>query len=105
MDGMLYVRGESLKDGVVVMHRFDPLLKKWEDLGSLRENMNDSCVAALDGKFYVAGGISPFRSSVSAAVDVYDPSGRAWTAAAAMTRARVSASAAVVCGKFYMAGG
>ena len=90
---------------VGVLLRFDPLLNKWEDLGSLRESMRATCVAALDGKFYVAGGRSPDFSSISAAVEVYDPSSRAWTAAAAMTRAREYASAAVVCGKFYVTGG
>ena len=111
LDGKLYVKGRSWDNHErTALHHFDPLLSMWETIGSPRLMMTASCVAALDGKFYVAGGHAFDRNdsaawAPSAAVEVYEPSRSSWTAAAAMTEARQNAGAAVVGGKLYVAGG
>jgi hypothetical protein len=99
LDGKLYITSNSWATRV---DRFDPLLNMWEEIGSLRQycGTHRYCIAALDGKLYVAG-----ESSFHGTLEVYDPSSDVWTAAAAMTENRRNAGAAVMGGKLYVAGG
>lgn len=68
-----------------------------------------SASTALNGKLYVIGGgngsTSPFESSQTNRVDVYDPVTQTWSQAANLNTARMKAQAVTIGGKIYVFGG
>jgi N-acetylneuraminic acid mutarotase len=76
----------------------------WSTRAPLPEARQEVAVAALDGRVYVIGG---FRGdvSISAAVDVYDPTSNAWSPAALLPTPVHHAAAATAGGKLYVFGG
>ena len=76
----------------------------WSTRAPLPEARQEVAVASLNGRVYVIGG---FRAdvSISAAVDVYDPTTNAWSAAALLPTPIHHAAAASAGGKLYVFGG
>ncbi|WP_020063389.1 Kelch repeat-containing protein, partial [Bacillus sp. 123MFChir2] len=75
----------------------------WKLKDTLFEGRAGAGVAEVNGKFYVIGGVS--GSTVSSAVQEYDPKTNKWSNKANMPTARADLGVAVVDNKIYAIGG
>ena len=105
----LLVIGGDENDGRVVssLERYDPSTNEWEEeavspMPTAREN---SRMAVLDDKLYVAGGESEDNGTTSNLVERYDLATKSWEAVAPMAAARYFHATAVLDGKLYAVGG
>ena len=119
LDGKIYVAGgiraKSDSEGEVdsdwaslaLVECYDPITREWSLTAPMGTPRTNAGAAVLDGKLYVAGGISGDASSGSEcnSVERYDPLTDAWEAVAPMNSSRGSASLAVVGGRLYATGG
>ncbi len=126
--GKLYVL--TTQDGwsehgiVNLLHVYDPHAQAWRELGrgAQRPKVKETpgktwqemdrgapgayagrAAAVIDSKLYVVGGWA--AKDVSAALDVYDPIQRSWSAKQRMPTPRYRLATAVVDGKLYAVGG
>jgi N-acetylneuraminic acid mutarotase len=89
---------------------YDVAADTWETLPKLPDrfnNRNHLAAGAMGGKIYVAGGRyngGGFASPMTAALEMYDPAARTWTAKADMRRPRGGVSGVVAFGCFFVYG-
>jgi Kelch motif protein len=85
------------------LYRYDPATDEWSYLPGCPSKHLNGAAAVINGKFYVAGGVS--GNVVSNKLHVYDPVTNAWSEKAPMPRRRYSAAGAHLNGQFYVVGG
>jgi N-acetylneuraminic acid mutarotase len=81
-------------------YRYDPATNSWVSRRPSPNFHRRGAAAVLDGKFYVAGGISGSGSAVRA-LDVYDPATNTWRTLAPLPVGGGSSGAALA-GQFYV---
>jgi N-acetylneuraminic acid mutarotase len=81
-------------------YRYDPATNTWVTRRSAPHFHRRGAAVVIDGKFYVAGGISGFDTPVSA-LDVYDPTTNTWRTLASVPTGGTAAGAGLQ-GKFYV---
>jgi N-acetylneuraminic acid mutarotase len=86
------------------LYRYDPATNVWTGLVWCPRFHIYGAGGAINGKFYVVGGNTPFIGP-NADLDVYDPITNKWKALAPMPDARTHAAAAVVDNVLYVVGG
>jgi N-acetylneuraminic acid mutarotase len=90
-------------------YRYDPLRQQWSQIAPLPTTLLLAASGAfLDGKFYVAGGLtSPGPNVVvdSSSLYAYNPSTGSWARQASMPTGMDSAATAVLNGALYVIGG
>lgn len=106
IDGKIYVAGGRPPRG----HDFavyDSETDTWTTLPDLPTARNHMAAAAIGGKLYVVGGRfgGGFRSEITAALEVYDPATKSWTARAPMSVARSGHNGIAVHDCFHTFGG
>ena len=106
IDGKIYVAGGRPPRG----HDFavyDPKTDTWTALPDLPTARNHMAAAAIGGRLYVAGGrFGPgFRSEITAALEIYDPAAKRWSAGPPMSEARSGHNGIAVDGCFHTFGG
>ncbi len=86
---------------------YDPKADKWTSLPDLPTARNHMAAAAIGGRLYVAGGRfgGGFRSEITAALEMYHPKTRRWTARRPMSEARSGLNGMAVNGCFHTFGG
>jgi N-acetylneuraminic acid mutarotase len=101
----LYVYTEcddsNVCDHANALDRYDPDTDEWTSLSELAlhgSSHQDGVGGAIDGKFYLVGGLSR-------ELHVYDPATNQWTAYEAPFERRYGAGGAVLGGKLYVIGG
>ncbi|HEV2084695.1 MAG TPA: kelch repeat-containing protein, partial [Gemmatimonadales bacterium] len=90
--------------GIRRLYRYDPGTNVWTTLAPCPRFHINGAGAAINGKFYVAGGLAPYIGP-TADLDVYDPGTNTWTALAPMPQARAHAAGARMNSKLYVVGG
>ncbi|KAL3919943.1 MAG: hypothetical protein SGPRY_005447, partial [Prymnesium sp.] len=85
------------------VERYDPSLNLWSAVAPMRKERAFFGMATLDGKLYVAGGISSEEYLSSA--EVYDPSSNSWAPIAPLQAARAFHGMAAFRGKLYVSCG
>ncbi|NHC14407.1 Kelch repeat-containing protein [Motilibacter deserti] len=83
---------------------YDPTADAWTALPALPTARGGAGAAVLDGKVYVAGGMTEDGASTGV-VEVYDPVTRTWSAAPALPTARDNPGVAALRGSLYVFGG
>jgi len=118
IDGKLYVLATPPgQDGRFTnptrLFRYDPATNTWSERAPAPHHHHQGVVRAINGKLYVAGGMTMIDSDVSGylqpkawvELDVYDPVTNTWSGRVPMPTARHGAVASVMDGKLYVAGG
>lgn len=82
---------------------YDPATNAWTERASMPTPRGASGVAALDGRIYVAGGLTATDSVNN--FEAYDPAANSWTILPPMPTARDHLTAQAVGGKFYAIAG
>ena len=103
-DGIIYVAGGFDSICHDYFYAYDPAADTWDT--SLSQLSVDSCgasCAALDGKFYMAGGNA--GSTATDALNIYDIATDTWSPGAVMPAAFSYGHGAIVDGDFVVAGG
>lgn len=107
LNGKLYAFGGStapfsgaVKNAAV----YDPATNRWKTLSPMNVARSGAAARAIDGKFYVAGGMSD-RGSSLASVSVYNPVTNTWDKVASMDVRRDNLGSAALDGKLYVFGG
>ena len=93
--------GSSFIDGNT--YEYDPAVRRWTTVARMNVPRGASGVGVVEGKIYVAGGLTA-NGSV-AAFEVFDPTARSWTRLPDMPTARDHLTAQGVNGKFYAIAG
>jgi len=106
IDGKIYVAGGRPPRG----HDFavyDPIIDSWTTLPDMPIARNHIAAAAIGGKLYVAGGRfgGGFRSEITAALEMYDPTTDQWAGKRPMSEARSGLNGIAVNGCFHTFGG
>jgi len=81
-------------------YRYDPTSNSWTTRRQAPHFHRQGAAGVLDGKFYVAGGVSRGGSAVTA-LDVYDPATNTWKTLAPLPLGG-AASGAALAGRFYV---
>ncbi len=105
--GKLYVFGGStapFSGAVSNAAVFDPATGEWTALTQMPTARGGATAQALDGKIYVAGGMSAAGASLST-LEVFDPVAGTWTPAAPMSTRRDNPGSAVLNDHLYLFGG
>jgi N-acetylneuraminic acid mutarotase len=119
IDGKLYVLAtgpgtEGDFSDPTRLFRYDPATNTWMERAQAPHHHHRGVARAINGKLYVAGGMTRNFEATSdagpepqpwAELDVYDPALNTWVSGVAMPEARYGGSAGVVNGKLYVAGG
>jgi N-acetylneuraminic acid mutarotase len=79
--------------------------RDWDLLATLPSARGETAAAAVDGRLYVAGGLTGLTFAVSDEVDAYDPATDSWTVLAPLPEPRNHAAAAGLNGLLYVSGG
>ncbi len=79
--------------------------RDWDLLAPLPNPRGETATAEVDGRLYVAGGLTGLTFAVSDEVDAYDPATDTWTEMAPLPEPRNHAAAAGLDGLFYVSGG
>ena len=79
--------------------------RDWELLATLPSSRGETAAAEVDGRLYVAGGLTGITFAVSDEVDAYDPATDAWTVMAPLPEPRNHAAGANLDCLFYVSGG
>lgn len=79
--------------------------RDWELLATLPSSRGETAAAEVDGRLYVAGGLTGLTFAVSDEVDAYDPATDTWTVMASLPVPRNHAAAAGLGGLLYLSGG
>lgn len=82
-------------------YRYDPATNTWVTRRQAPHFHRRGAAAVLDGKFYVAGGVSDQSGTAVTALDVYDPATNTWRTLAPLPVGGV-ASGAALAGQFYV---
>lgn len=104
--GRIYVAGGRPPRG----HDFavyDPKADSWTTLPDMPTARNHIAAAAIGGKLYVAGGRfgGGFRSEITAALEMYDPTTNQWISKRPMSEPRSGLNGIAVNGCFHTFGG
>jgi N-acetylneuraminic acid mutarotase len=118
IDGKLYVLATPPGQGgrftnPTRLFRYDPATNTWSERAPAPHHHHQGVARAINGKLYVAGGMTMDDSEVSgvqqpqawAELDVYDPVTNTWASRVSMPTARWGAVGSVMDGKLYVAGG
>lgn len=113
INGRLYVAGgAALNDPVHpgpfrTLYSYDPATNTWTTLASMPTPEAGAAAANVNGKLYVAGGVSKFvtNNPRNALLQVYDPVTNTWAVKASMPTARAFAAAVAINGRLYVVGG
>ena len=88
---------------------YDPVTDTWTIKASMPTPRFSFAIAAYQNKIYCIGGLvgrgAPFSSSVTGAIEVYDPATDTWEVKKPMPTPRAQLEANVVNGKIYLIGG
>src|SRR5690606_13087455 len=105
IDGRIYSAG-GMVDGapLATAYVYDPVDRSWSRIADLPEPLSAAAGAAIDGKFYVAGGWPPL-SQGSRALYIYDPATDTWSRGADAPFIFAAAGRAVLDGQLYVVGG
>jgi N-acetylneuraminic acid mutarotase len=98
--GRLYVYAADGPDNYFLA--YSPDLDKWSSLPLPPSEHSVGIIAALQGKLYLANGLTK-QGSLNSELDVYDPSTRKWSVKRPMLRADGGAVAATFHGKLWVA--
>uniref|UniRef100_H2YGS7 Uncharacterized protein n=1 Tax=Ciona savignyi TaxID=51511 RepID=H2YGS7_CIOSA len=98
-DGRLYAFGGYNGNHLNSMESFDPRMRKWEKLTSMKENRDGLCGVVCNGEIYAIGGYE------LDSVERYNFRTNSWMKPKRMNYERHYASACVVNGKIYVVGG
>ncbi|HUG16947.1 MAG TPA: kelch repeat-containing protein, partial [Thermomicrobiales bacterium] len=85
------------------LYVYDPLSNTWSPKANLPRALGSMAVGVIDGKLYVAGGLS--GSVAVNHLSVYDPATNAWTDLTPMPTLRDHVNATVIDGLLYVVGG
>merc|ERR1719424_1139071 len=88
------------------LERYDASTNEWEEeaVAPMPTARTRPGMAVLDGKLYVAGGVSEADGATSNLVERYDLAANAWEEVAPMAEARHAHGVAVLDGKLYALG-
>jgi N-acetylneuraminic acid mutarotase len=104
LGGKLYVYSSFVPGVLHRFDRYDPATNTWATLPSpLSEHGHPAAAGVVNGKFYLAGGMS--SAAPSATLESYDPATNAWAARAPMPTPRSGAVGVVINGLLYVIGG
>ncbi len=88
---------------------YDPITDTWTIKAAMPTPRFSFAIAAYQSKIYCIGGLTgrgaPFSSSVTGAIEVYDPATNAWEIKQPMPTPRANFEANVVNGQIYLIGG
>ncbi|MFN7935234.1 MAG: kelch repeat-containing protein [Bryobacteraceae bacterium] len=103
-NGKLYVLG-ALRSGSAEggTYEYDPVTRRWSNVGRMSEPRGASGVAAIGNKIYVAGGLA--GTAPVNTFEVFDTETRQWSRLAPMPTVRDHLTAQAVGGKFYAIAG
>lgn len=114
MDGSVYVvggRGPPNFQVFDVAERFDPAVRRWERVPSMRTPRDGGAATMADGLLYVCGGYqelvgldNPLGMNINR-VERFSPASGQWEELPPMPTARHGCAAATVEGKIYVVGG
>src|SRR5262249_45467434 len=106
LGGFLYLVGGVTawpQPSVTTVQRYAPASNTWTAVATLPTARAATGAAALNGRLYVAGGLTAAQSVAD--FTVYDPASDGWTTLPSMPTARDHLAAAALNGKFYAIGG
>ena len=106
LGGFLYLIGGVTawpQPSVTTVQRYDPVANTWTAVAPLPVARGATGSAAVNGKIYVAGGLTAAQSVRD--FTVYDPASNTWTTLPSMPTARDHLAAVELNGKFYAIGG
>jgi N-acetylneuraminic acid mutarotase len=84
---------------------YDPLSNTWSTGAPMPNGVSGAVGAAINGKFYVAGGASVNETPALAILQIYDPATDTWSSGAPMSTPHYGGVGGVIDGKFYVTGG
>lgn len=86
---------------------YDAAHDTWQTLTNIPTGRNHLAACAIDGKVYVAGGRlgAGFTSTMTAALEIYDPSGNLWSVGASLPIPRGGVNGIAAQGRFFVFGG
>ena len=84
--------------------RYDSQDKKWEELACIKEQKYCAFGAAMNGKIYIAGGLT-WRNYMSSSCEVYNPATNEWQLMPSLNVPRHSASMVHFQRRLYVLGG
>lgn len=114
IDGKLYVAGGAAGNGLVgaALYRYDPgsdsVPDGWTALTPMPTARDGAVGAAMNGKFYVIGGLAGpnnVQSNYLNVVEAYDPATDSWTTKTPAPTARYQQGAVTIHGLLYVVGG
>ena len=92
-----------------VTEEYDPITDTWTTKAVIPSPRFSFAIAAYQNKIYCMGGLTgrgaPFSSSVTGAIEVYDPATNTWEIKKPMPTPRAQSEANVVNDKIYLIGG
>jgi N-acetylneuraminic acid mutarotase len=104
---LIYVAGGRSPATAQDFAVYDVIANQWTTLPNMPTGRNHLAAAAIDGRIYVAGGRlgSGFTSEMTAALEMYDPATRLWTARASLPAPRGGVNGIAVDGCMFVFGG
>ena len=92
-----------------VTEEYDPITDTWTTKAAIPSPRFSFAIASYQNKIYCIGGLvgrgAPFSSSVTGAIEVYDPATNTWEIKKPMPTPRAQSEANVVNDKIYLIGG
>ncbi len=108
VDGIIYAIGGSRGlEGVDTVYAYEPAGDVWTAKAAMPTPRMRATAAVVEGKIYVFGGLFDTfdATTVTTAVEVYDPATDTWEAGTDMPTATWDSAAAAVDGEIYVIGG
>jgi N-acetylneuraminic acid mutarotase len=104
---LIYVAGGRTSTTGQDFAVYDTVSNQWTTLPPMPTGRNHLAAAVIDGRVYVAGGRlgAGFDSQMTAALEMYDPVARTWTARASLPAPRGGCNGIAVDGCFFVFGG
>jgi N-acetylneuraminic acid mutarotase len=87
------------------LDRYDPGSDTWTSLANSHVGHSQSAAAVINGKFYVAGGVTDGQGDLTDVTEVYDPAGKSWTKLAKMRTPVQNPASVELDGKLWVFGG
>ncbi|MEU4550574.1 carboxypeptidase regulatory-like domain-containing protein [Micromonospora violae] len=104
-DGAVYsVGGSSYEYTLREGWAFDPQARAWKRIADLPEPRTAAVGGFVDGKLYVAGGLSPLGETVTTTY-AYDPMTNTWSRRADLPKGTYNGAAVSLDGKLYVVAG